>query len=86
MSLKQTFNSITEDDSIYVRYSTNRSINTDVKLISKGENGEKRIVLSLTQDQPTLVYVRGKVRLERRPLGHPRGWKSYVSVDSIEIQ
>lgn len=54
MSLKDVFYQISEDDTVNVKFQGHREYETDVELVTNEDDG-KRVVLSLTQDQPTLV-------------------------------
>lgn len=84
MSLKDVFFQISEGDTVHVKFQGHREYETEVELVTNEDEG-KRVVLSLTQDQPTLVIKHDRVMIERRPLGHSREWSSYEEINNLEI-
>ena len=81
--MKDVFFELSEGDVVHVDYGA-QEYETDVKLVS-GSGEDKRVSLSLTQKQPTIVIRSGQLMVETRPLGHPREWSMYTKINKLDI-
>lgn len=84
-TIKENFLNIEEGDLVDVKFEGYQEFTKEAEIVS-GEGKDKIVSFMIPQTEPKLVFVRGKVRLEQRPLGRSREWSQYLKVDSLKLE